>query len=54
MKTHCLPKVGIKASGGVLTLERAIEVRELGASRFGWPSPEPILDKLRVLKEESK
>lgn len=47
MKTHCLPEVEIKASGGVLTLERGIEVRELGASRFGCPSPEPILDKLK-------
>ena len=47
MKKHCLPEVAIKASGGIFTLERAIEVRKLGASRFGCSSPVGILERLK-------
>lgn len=35
MRQHAAPNVKIKAAGGVRTLERAIEVRRLGVTRFG-------------------
>ena len=46
MRQHCDPEVQIKAAGGVRTLERAIEVLELGVKRIGCTASKAILDKL--------
>lgn len=41
------PKVGVKASGGIRTLDDALAMIEAGASRLGTSSTEPILNELR-------
>jgi deoxyribose-phosphate aldolase len=41
------PKVGVKASGGIRTLEDALAMIEAGASRLGTSSTESILRELR-------
>lgn len=47
MREHAAPNVKIKAAGGVRTLERAIEVRRLGVSRFGCTATVGILERLK-------
>jgi len=47
MRAHSPEKVQVKAAGGVRGLERAIEVRELGCTRFGCTRTAEILDDLR-------
>jgi deoxyribose-phosphate aldolase len=47
MRRFCNPGIEIKASGGILTLERALEVKKLGCTRFGCPSPVGILERLK-------
>ena len=47
MRKHADPKIQIKAAGGVRTLERAIEVRELGCTRFGCTATVGILERLK-------
>ncbi|MBM3745146.1 MAG: deoxyribose-phosphate aldolase [Acidobacteria bacterium] len=44
MRAHSGPNVRIKAAGGVRTLERALEVREAGCSRFGATATISILE----------
>jgi len=44
MRAHSGPNVKVKAAGGVRTLERAIEVYEAGADRFGATATIAILD----------
>jgi deoxyribose-phosphate aldolase len=44
MRAHSGPDVRIKAAGGVRTLERALEVREAGCSRFGATATISILE----------
>ena len=45
MRQYCAPEVKIKAAGGVRTLDRAIEVLELGVSRIGCTASKAILDE---------
>lgn len=47
MREHAAPDVKIKAAGGVRTLERAIEVRRLGVTRFGCTATVGILERLK-------
>ena len=47
MRQHAAPNIKIKAAGGVRTLERAIEVRKLGAARFGCTATVGILERLK-------
>jgi deoxyribose-phosphate aldolase len=47
MRKFALPHIQVKAAGGVRTLERAIEVKELGCSRFGATATKAILDALK-------
>ncbi len=47
MRKHADPKIQIKAAGGVRTLERAIEIRELGCTRFGCTATVGILERLK-------
>jgi deoxyribose-phosphate aldolase len=45
MRKHTPERVGIKAAGGVRTLEKAKEVYEVGCSRFGATQTAAILDE---------
>ena len=47
MKRHINPSIKLKAAGGVRTLERAIEVRNLGCSRIGATATVAILESLK-------
>lgn len=47
MRAHCPPGVGIKAAGGVRTLDDLLRVRELGVSRIGATATENILEEAR-------
>lgn len=46
MRQFALPSIQVKAAGGVRTLQRAIEVRNLGCSRFGATATKSILEEL--------
>lgn len=46
MRKFALPHIQVKAAGGVRTLQRAIEVRNLGCSRFGATATKSILEEL--------
>jgi deoxyribose-phosphate aldolase len=43
MRAHCSPNIGVKAAGGVRTLDDLLRVRELGVSRIGATATETIL-----------
>lgn len=47
MRKHCSPDVGVKASGGVRNLDRALEVIALGVTRIGTGSAPAILKEYR-------
>lgn len=47
MRQYANPDIKIKAAGGVRTLERAIEVRKLGVTRFGCTATCGILERLK-------
>jgi deoxyribose-phosphate aldolase len=47
MREHTGPSIKLKAAGGIRTLERAIEVRNLGCSRIGATATVAILDRLK-------
>jgi deoxyribose-phosphate aldolase len=47
MRQHAGPGVQLKAAGGVRTLERAIEIRNLGCTRFGCTVTAGILERLK-------
>lgn len=47
MKKHSPPSLGIKAAGGVRTLDDLLRVRELGVSRIGAVTTEVILQEAR-------
>jgi deoxyribose-phosphate aldolase len=47
MRRHTAPPIGIKAAGGIRTLERAIEVRKLGCARIGATATVGILERLK-------
>jgi len=53
MRRHCPPSIQIKAAGGVRTLDRALEVRALGCSRFGATATAAILDELTARLEKT-
>lgn len=46
MRKHAKPEIQLKAAGGIRTLERAIEVKELGCTRFGATATVAILERL--------
>jgi deoxyribose-phosphate aldolase len=46
MRQFALPHIQVKAAGGVRTLHRAIEVRNLGCSRFGATATKSILEEI--------
>ncbi len=47
MRKYAKPEIKLKAAGGVRTLERAIEVKMLGCSRFGATATMDILEGLK-------
>jgi len=47
MRAHCRPEVGVKASGGVRNLDRALAVAALGVTRIGTGSAPAILREYR-------
>ncbi|HVO72496.1 MAG TPA: deoxyribose-phosphate aldolase [Ignavibacteriaceae bacterium] len=47
MREHCRPEIQIKAAGGVRTLERALEIKKLGCTRFGATATVEILKNLK-------
>jgi deoxyribose-phosphate aldolase len=47
MRQHAGPGVQLKAAGGVRTLERAIEIRKQGCTRFGCTVTAGILERLK-------
>lgn len=48
MRTHSPAYVQVKAAGGVRTLDRLLEVRQLGVTRSGATRTAEILDELRT------
>jgi deoxyribose-phosphate aldolase len=48
MRATVSPHVGVKAAGGVRTLDRLLELAALGATRFGATATAEILDDLGV------
>ncbi len=47
MREHCPPSVGIKAAGGVRTLDDLLRVRALGVTRVGATATEAILEEAK-------
>jgi len=47
MREHCPASIGIKAAGGVRTLDDLLRVRELGVSRIGATATEAILEEAK-------
>jgi deoxyribose-phosphate aldolase len=47
MRKYSKPEIQVKAAGGIRTLERAIEVKELGCTRFGATATITILESLK-------
>jgi deoxyribose-phosphate aldolase len=47
MRKYTKPEIKLKAAGGVRTLERAIEIKKLGCSRFGATATIDILERLK-------
>ena len=45
-------RVGVKASGGIRTLDDALAMIDAGATRLGTSATAPILDELRERLEE--
>jgi deoxyribose-phosphate aldolase len=59
MRSNALPHIQVKAAGGIRTLERAIEIKRLGCSRFGATATKAILDAIehgpsKLKDEQSK
>lgn len=48
MRQHCPPSVGVKAAGGIRTLERLLEVKALGVSRIGATATQTILNAIET------
>ena len=48
MRAAVGPNVGVKAAGGVRTLEAALEVISVGATRFGATRTEGILENFKA------
>lgn len=47
MRENTHPSIEVKAAGGIRTLEKAIEMKELGCTRFGATATQAILDPLK-------
>ena len=47
MREHCPSKMGIKAAGGVRTLDDLLRVRRLGVTRIGATATADILEEAR-------
>lgn len=45
MRAHCSPSVGIKAAGGIRTLDDLLRVRQLGVTRIGATATQDILEE---------
>jgi deoxyribose-phosphate aldolase len=45
MRRHCPPSVGVKASGGIRTLEDVLRVLKLGVTRIGTSSTQSICQR---------
>jgi deoxyribose-phosphate aldolase len=48
MRSQTPPRVQVKASGGIRTLDQVLEIQALGVSRVGTSSSAAILDELRA------
>jgi deoxyribose-phosphate aldolase len=53
MRAHTPEHIGIKAAGGVRTLEKALEVYQAGCSRFGATATAAILDAWQARLHET-
>ena len=53
MRKHAKPSVQVKAAGGVRTLERLLEMKELGCTRVGATATATILDELKERLEKT-
>ncbi len=53
MRKHTPERVGVKAAGGVRTLEKALEVHEAGCSRFGATATAAILEAWKARLSQS-
>ena len=53
MRKHAPPHVQVKAAGGVRDLDAALQVREVGATRFGCTRTAEVLDECRRRLAES-
>jgi len=47
MREHSPASVGVKAAGGVRTLDDVLRVRQLGVTRIGATATETILEEAR-------
>jgi deoxyribose-phosphate aldolase len=52
MREHCSPAVGVKASGGMRSLDDVLRVLPLGVTRIGTTSSIAILSQLRARRGE--
>jgi len=53
MRAHTPQRVGVKAAGGVSTLDKALEVYQVGCSRFGTTATASILDAWKTRLDET-
>jgi deoxyribose-phosphate aldolase len=53
MRAHTPQHIGVKAAGGVRTLEKALEVYQAGCSRFGATATAAILDAWKARLHEA-
>ena len=54
MRRHSPAEVQIKAAGGIRTLDRLLEVRDLGVTRVGASASKAILDELKQRLEKQE
>jgi len=47
MRAHCPPTVGVKAAGGIRTLDDLLRVRQLGVTRIGATATANILEEAK-------
>lgn len=53
MRAHTPDHIGVKAAGGVRTLEKALEVYQVGCSRFGATATAAILDAWKARLDQA-
>ena len=54
MREHCPPEVGVKASGGIRSLESVLKYIELGCTRIGLSATKSILESLASRESNAK